>query len=74
MMDYASAGLASACFFAVSALKNCPSAYNPSLTNERGELTMNAITEGRMVANNTQPMLNAKDSMPLIGVRSPIRP
>jgi hypothetical protein len=35
---------------------------------------MKAIMEGKMVAAITQPMLNAKLSIPLIGVLSPINP
>jgi len=35
---------------------------------------MNAIMEGKIVATSTQPMLKAKDSIPRIGVLSPIKP
>jgi len=41
---------------------------------EEREHTMKAITEGKIVAKSTHPILNAKDSIPLIGVLSPIKP
>jgi hypothetical protein len=74
LMNYTSPslGLASACFFAFSALRNY---HQHSFGSEgRREHTIKAIMEGKMVAAITHPMLKAKDSIPLIGVLSPIKP